>query len=165
MDGQATAASHAGRNALIGAIGAMAGGANPGAVNMQAQAYIAQQQTNAANGQAVDTSSAGDLASRFGQGAGSQAASTPGQRSATTGQNAVAANISAQCSNKCGLQTQAARNGSMRASYEAAACTCQCFYDLTPPSNPNRASMRQCAIDNAAQAQKYSSNAPVVTPR
>jgi hypothetical protein len=164
-DERATAASRAGRNAFIGAIGAMASGGNPAAVNMNAQAYYAQQQANAANGNPVDNSSAADLSTQFGQGASGQVpGGQVGRRSAPTmsqNTNADADRISQQCKSECSGKTQEAQAGSMRASYEAAACTCICFYRAVPPTYPGRASIKQCAIENSRRARELGSNAPV----
>lgn len=89
------------------------------------------------------------------------AAPVAAPRPVASGGSVNPAALAGQCSNECAPLKQQAAGGSMRASYEAAACTCACFYRGTPASNPNRPGMKQCAIDNSREARKYGSTSPV----
>lgn len=69
--------------------------------------------------------------------------------------------LKVQCDSECAKYMQQAKSGSIRASYEAMACTCACFYRQLPADYPGRDSIKKCAKDNAEEARKLGSNAPV----
>ncbi len=74
----------------------------------------------------------------------------------------LAQRLKAQCDDRCSGQRRDAERGSVRATYEAAACLCGCFYKGVPASYPNRAQFKKCNNDNARAAAKLGSNAPVI---
>ena len=65
------------------------------------------------------------------------------------------------CGSQCATYHQKAVNGSMRASYEEAACTAACFVNHLPNDYPNLEAFKQSAIQNYNEAKKLGSNVPV----
>jgi hypothetical protein len=162
---QVAESERAGMNAFLGAVGGLASGGNPAAVNMNAQAYLAQQQTNAANGLPVDQSSPAELATRFSASTASRGAltsqsgsvSVPGslaQRDAD-----IAQNLTNQCNTQCAPLKNACAGSppGQSACYRAAACICECFLrsdprPVTPVIQSTHQKWQQCVTQNRATA-------------
>jgi hypothetical protein len=65
------------------------------------------------------------------------------------------------CGRKCRSYADQARAGSMRASYEAAACTLACYVNNLPADYPRLDEYRRDAKANYKAAKDLGSNAPV----
>jgi hypothetical protein len=79
-------------------------------------------------------------------------------------QQALAQKLSAKANSECSSYRQAASGGSMRATYEAAACTYGVFYLGVPADYPNRSLYKQQFFQNSQQAKALGSNAPFLAP-
>ena len=80
----------------------------------------------------------------------------------TQAQQQQAANaLKEKCGNTCSSYTQRAQDGSMRASYEASACTIACFVNNLPDDYPGLDSLKKSAQQNYKQAKDLGSNIPV----
>jgi hypothetical protein len=65
------------------------------------------------------------------------------------------------CDHQCRQYTLQAEKGSMRASYEAAACTQACYVNHLPIDYPQMEEYKQAARQNYKSAKELGSNAPV----
>jgi hypothetical protein len=75
---------------------------------------------------------------------------------------ALAQRLKVQCEGECAGYMREANGGSIRATYEAAACTCMCFLRGVPADYTGRNNLKQCAIDNSREARKLGSTAPIL---
>lgn len=76
-------------------------------------------------------------------------------------QQQAAGALSAMCGNQCASYTQAAKAGSIRATYEAAACTYACFVNNLPDDYPMIDQYKQKAMESYRNAKSLNSNIPV----
>ncbi len=166
-------------DALGGALTAAASGANPTIVNSNAQVYLAQQQQKIESGGNADPATPADLAARFStsplvqQNAATAAVSGPqlaqnGSPSysqlSQADQQALAATLTDRVNRECRAVKDQAAAGSVRATYEAAACTYGIFYLGVPADYPNRESFKQEFYRNSALARQMGSSALYLAP-
>lgn len=74
----------------------------------------------------------------------------------------LADELKAKSSSDCASYVQEAQQGSMRATYEAAACLYGTYYLGTPADYPNRDTYKQQFYENAQKARALGSTAPIV---
>lgn len=147
---------------LLGAVGALATGANPNAVSLAAHLQLAENQLKSEAGQPLDSPRAVELFNKFSTNSMQNSFATSGtvRGSASRGNpgasdKLMAQQIASQCKVSCGSLEQECKNGPFvqAACYKAAACNCECFLNHdTRPETPEIArahnEWRQCVTKN-----------------
>jgi len=75
---------------------------------------------------------------------------------------ALASQLGGKANQECGPYKQQAQGGSVRATYEAAACVYGTFFLGTPADYPNREQYRKQFYENAQHAKDLGSSVPIL---